>query len=171
MLCLLRVFPAGSRLRTRADRRGERQECRGASGRHGGSASPALIEKVRSAVTDGQGVYRITELRPGEYGRDLLDGRLHDGPARRHHPGDRVYRERECRNERRQRRETVIVSGASPIVDTSNVRTQIIVQRAELDALPLAKSFMGYNALIPGMKAARRKWVHATSAASLENRR
>src|SRR4051812_5179946 len=31
------------------------------------ASSPALIEKVRSAVTDGQGVYRITELRPGEY--------------------------------------------------------------------------------------------------------
>ena len=31
------------------------------------AASPALIEKVRSAVTDGQGVYRIIDLRPGTY--------------------------------------------------------------------------------------------------------
>src|ERR1043166_831444 len=30
-------------------------------------ASPALIERVRSAVTDGRGVYRITELAPGTY--------------------------------------------------------------------------------------------------------
>ena len=30
-------------------------------------ASPALIEKVRSTVTDGQGNYKITELRPGVY--------------------------------------------------------------------------------------------------------
>ena len=30
-------------------------------------SSPALIEKVRSAVTDGSGQYRITELRPGVY--------------------------------------------------------------------------------------------------------
>ena len=30
-------------------------------------ASPALIEKVRSAVTDGQGNYKLTELRPGVY--------------------------------------------------------------------------------------------------------
>ena len=30
-------------------------------------ASPALIEKARSAVTDGQGLYRITDLRPGPY--------------------------------------------------------------------------------------------------------
>ena len=31
------------------------------------AASPALIEKLRTAVTDGQGVYRIVDLRPGVY--------------------------------------------------------------------------------------------------------
>src|SRR5688572_25187931 len=31
------------------------------------AASPALIEKVRTAVTDGEGRYNITDLRPGEY--------------------------------------------------------------------------------------------------------
>src|SRR5215211_6608215 len=31
------------------------------------AASPVLIEKVRSAVTDGAGQYRIPELRPGTY--------------------------------------------------------------------------------------------------------
>src|SRR5215831_17848897 len=30
-------------------------------------ASPALIEKVRTTVTDGSGNYKITELRPGTY--------------------------------------------------------------------------------------------------------
>ena len=31
------------------------------------ASSPALIEKVRSIVTDAEGVYRIIELRPGTY--------------------------------------------------------------------------------------------------------
>jgi hypothetical protein len=31
------------------------------------ASSPALIEKVRSAVSDGNGVYRIEDLRPGTY--------------------------------------------------------------------------------------------------------
>src|SRR5205085_2485945 len=31
------------------------------------AASPALIEKVRSTVTDGQGQYKIIDLRPGVY--------------------------------------------------------------------------------------------------------
>src|SRR5215471_4238429 len=30
-------------------------------------ASPALIEKTRTAVTDGSGQYRITDLRTGTY--------------------------------------------------------------------------------------------------------
>src|SRR5262249_24933476 len=31
------------------------------------AASPALIEKVRSATTDSAGLYRIVDLRPGVY--------------------------------------------------------------------------------------------------------
>src|SRR3977135_2968196 len=31
------------------------------------AASPALIEKVRTAVTDGTGQYRVEDLRPGPY--------------------------------------------------------------------------------------------------------
>src|SRR5881398_2113653 len=31
------------------------------------AASPALIERVRSVVTDGEGQYRIQTLRPGTY--------------------------------------------------------------------------------------------------------
>src|SRR5688572_19762363 len=31
------------------------------------ASSPALIEKVRTAITDGAGQYRIVDLRPGTY--------------------------------------------------------------------------------------------------------
>ena len=31
------------------------------------ASSPALIEKVRTAVSDGTGQYRIEDLRPGTY--------------------------------------------------------------------------------------------------------
>ena len=31
------------------------------------ASSPALIEKVRTAVTDGEGVYKIINLNPGSY--------------------------------------------------------------------------------------------------------
>src|SRR5688572_23920088 len=39
------------------------------------ASSPALIEKVRTAVTDGTGQYRIENLRPGAYNvRFVLTG-------------------------------------------------------------------------------------------------
>ena len=31
------------------------------------ASSPALIEKVRNAVTDGEGLFKIVDLRPGTY--------------------------------------------------------------------------------------------------------
>ena len=31
------------------------------------AASPALIERVRTAVTDGEGRYNVSDLRPGTY--------------------------------------------------------------------------------------------------------
>ncbi len=31
------------------------------------ASSPALIEKTRTAITDGTGTYQITDLRPGTY--------------------------------------------------------------------------------------------------------
>ena len=31
------------------------------------ASSPALIEKVRSVVTDSGGIYRVVDLRPGTY--------------------------------------------------------------------------------------------------------
>ena len=35
------------------------------------ASSPALIEKARTAVTDGTGQYRIPDLTPGTYTRHL----------------------------------------------------------------------------------------------------
>ena len=68
------------------------------------AASPALIEKVRTAVTDGTGQYRITELLPGTYTvtftltgfstvkRDGLEviGSFNDDAQRRHEGRQRV---------------------------------------------------------------------------------
>ena len=80
------------------------------------AASDALIEKVRTAVTDGSGQYRIIDLRPGTYtvtftlpgfntfirdglelpGRLRLDRQRRD--ARRHARGDGHGHRRESRS-------------------------------------------------------------------------
>ena len=113
-------------------------------------ASPALIEKVRSSVTDASGVYQITSLRPGTYtvsfslagfstvkreGLELsagftatVNGELRVGTLS----------------------ETITVSGASPVVDTQSARTQSVLSRETLDVLPTAKNFQGLAALTVG---------------------
>ena len=48
------------------------------------AASPALIEKTRTATTDGTGQYRIESLQPGTYTRDVhARGVLHLEARRR----------------------------------------------------------------------------------------
>ena len=45
------------------------------------ASSPALIEKVRSVVTDSEGRYNIVDLRPGIYRRHLHALRFQHVPA------------------------------------------------------------------------------------------
>src|SRR5687767_9632444 len=91
------------------------------------AASPALIEKVRVAVTDDQGNYKITDLRPGVYTVTFtLPGfatfrregiELTGGFTGTVSPEMRVG----------GLEETVTVTGASPIVDVQNVRNQNVI--------------------------------------------
>ena len=45
------------------------------------ASSPALIEKARTAVTDGSGQYQVVNLRPGTYVDDVHVVRLHHRQA------------------------------------------------------------------------------------------
>jgi hypothetical protein len=115
------------------------------------AASPALIEKVRTVVTDDQGNYKIVDLRPGTYsvtftltgfstirreGIELTTG--FTAPVN----ADMKLGSLE---------ETITVTGASPVVDTQNTRQQAVLTREVLDTVPTGKATPGYAALIPGV--------------------
>src|SRR5881397_1429146 len=107
------------------------------------AASPALIEKVRTVVSDSQGQYKIIDLRPGTYtvtftlpgfsvvkreGIELsagftatVNGELRVGALE----------------------ETITVTGQSPIVDTQNV-----IQMQVIQSLP--NTGTNFAALTPG---------------------
>ena len=115
------------------------------------AASPALIEKVRSAVTDGQGVYRVIDLRPGTYSVTFTLAGFNT--LRRENVelttgftatvnGDLTVG---------NLAETVTVSGATPVVDTQNVSQQRTFSRELLDAVPTAKSMLGIASLMPSV--------------------
>jgi len=116
------------------------------------ASSPALIEKVRAAVTDGEGRYNITDLRPGTYqvtfslpGFNTLRREGVQIPA-----GFTATVNADLQVGALE--ETVTVTGASPLVDTQNVRQQTIVTDELISALPSgSKGYMGIARLIPGM--------------------
>jgi hypothetical protein len=49
--------------------------------------------------------------------------------------------------------ETVTVSGASPLVDTQTVSRQTVLPKALLDAVPSAKTLLGFYALTPALQS------------------
>jgi hypothetical protein len=113
------------------------------------ATSPALIEKVRSAVTDGRGLYLIADLRPGKYdvtftipgfstvkreGIELTVGFTATVNA------DLAVGTLE---------ETITVSGGAPIVDTRTVIQRTTLPSTTLDALPLARNSNNLADLLP----------------------
>src|SRR5262245_16969001 len=114
------------------------------------AASPALIEKVRTVVTDSQGNYKIVDLRPGTYTVTFtLSGfstfkregvELTGGFAANVSPELKVG----------SLEETVTVTGASPIVDVQNVRNQNVISATLLNDVPTSKNFIGITALTLG---------------------
>jgi hypothetical protein len=115
------------------------------------AASPALIEKVRSAVTDERGQYRLSELRPGTYTLTFsLAGFAtvkHEGLELRTNFTATVDADLKVS----QLEETITVTGATPLVDTASATQQRTISREVLDTVPTAKSVLGIAALIPAV--------------------
>ena len=119
------------------------------------ASSPALIERVRTATTDETGQYKILELRPGTYSVQFsLPG---FSSVRREGieltTGFTASVNAELRVGAIE--ETVTVSGASPVVDLQNVKTQVVMTRDIVDSIPTGKYFQNLAVLIPGVVASR----------------
>src|SRR5712691_4032890 len=117
------------------------------------AASPALIERVRTAVSDEQGRYRIVDLRPGLYtvtfalpgfnelrreGIELTSGFTATVNAELKVGG---------------LGETITVSEAAPLVDVQNTQVQVTISRETLDALPTSRRPAQLITLIPAANA------------------
>ncbi|MBI2185814.1 MAG: TonB-dependent receptor, partial [Acidobacteria bacterium] len=118
------------------------------------ASSPALIEKVRSAATDGTGQYRIENLRPGLYTVTFtLSG---FSPVRRE--GIELTGTFTATVSAELRvgglAETVTVSGEAPIVDVQNTTQQRVFDQEVTDALPTGRLPSSLAVLIPGMTTA-----------------
>jgi len=117
------------------------------------AASPVLIEKVRSVVTDGTGQYRIVDLRPGTYSVTFtLQG---FATVQREGIGLTGAFTATVNADMRVGTvtETITVTGESPIVDVQSTQQQRVMQKEVIDAIPSGRSYQSLTVLIPGMVA------------------
>jgi hypothetical protein len=107
------------------------------------ASSPALIEKVRTAVTDDQGQYRIIDLRAGVY---TLSFSL---------PGFNVVRRENIELAGTQTltipvdlrvgglQETITVTGETPVVDVQNARREVVMDTNTIQTIPATRAVGG----------------------------
>ena len=115
------------------------------------AGSDALIEKTRTAVTDGGGQYRIVDLPAGSYRATFTlagfatvvrDGISLSGAFTATINVDlRVGGVQE----------TVTIAGASPIVDVQSTVRQDVLKGSLITELPAARNIQNIAILIPGM--------------------
>jgi hypothetical protein len=113
-------------------------------------ASPALIEKVRTTVTDGQGRYNVVSLRPGLYtvtfsltgfGNVIREGIELTSDFTANVNADMKVGTLQ---------ESITVTGESPIVDTTAITQRHVMTRDVLDAMPTGRNIQAVGIMIPG---------------------
>jgi len=116
------------------------------------AASAALIEKVRTVVSDGEGRYSIVDLRPGTYvvtftltGFNTLRREGIDLPSNFTMTINADLRVGSLE-------ESVTVTGAAPIVDVQSTQRTHVLSRELLDSLPTGRNYSGLAALMPGVR-------------------
>ena len=116
------------------------------------AASPALIEKTRTAVTDSAGVYRIVSLDPGTYSLTFTLAGFSQvkrenieliGSATLTIPVELKVGSFE---------ETVVVSGDSPIVDVQSTRREAVIAGDVVRTLPGTRSMGSLITMVPGVE-------------------
>ena len=115
------------------------------------AASPALIEKVRTVVSDGAGQYRIIELRPGTYSVTFSLPGFNTVKREGIELSGTFVATVNADMRVGALEETITVTGAAPVVDVQSTRGQQVLDRQIVRDLPTSRSYYSLVALIPGM--------------------
>ena len=112
------------------------------------ATSPALLEKLRTAVTDGAGVYRLENLPPGTY---TITYTLQGFSTNRRQGLELPSNFTATVNVEMRLgalEESIVVTGESPVVDTQSTAKPTVVDRELLDLLPTGRTAQTAGALI-----------------------
>jgi hypothetical protein len=127
-------------------------------------ASPVLIEKARTVVSDGTGQYRITDLPPGTY---VLTFSL-PGFSTVKREGLAVSGSGVITANADLRvgavAETVTVTAASPVVDVQSVRREVVLNAETLSTLPATRGYGSALAAVPALNIGGVAGAGATTA-------
>src|SRR5712691_11794548 len=115
------------------------------------AASPVLIEKVRSVVSDDTGQYRIVKLRPGTYSVTFSLPGFSTVKREGIELAGTFVATVNADLRVGALEETITVTGETPIVDVQSAKVQTILNRDILAAIPTSRNAIGIQALIPGM--------------------
>src|SRR5437667_238981 len=115
------------------------------------AASPALIERTRSATTDSQGQYKILDLRPGTYavtftlpGFSTVKREDIELPAQFTATVNVELKVGTIE-------ETVIVNAASPVVDVQNVIKRQVISSDVIASMPTSKNWSTIGVMTIGV--------------------
>jgi hypothetical protein len=113
------------------------------------AASDVLIERVRSAISDSTGQYRIVDLRPGTYAVTFTLAGFNTFKREGIELTGSFTATVNAEMKVGSIEESVTVTGESPIIDTQSVKRQTVLSNEIVTALPAARAYAGVMTLIP----------------------
>lgn len=116
------------------------------------ATSPVLIEKVRSAVTDSAGQYRIESLVPGTYDVTFTLSGFSAFKREAVVIGGTGVITINAEMRVGGVTETITVSGETPVVDTQSTRREVVLDNETMRALPSVRSYSYLLTTVPGLQ-------------------
>ena len=118
------------------------------------ASSSALIEKARTAITDGSGQYQIVDLRPGTY---TLTFTL-TGFASVKRDGIEVSGAGVITMNADMKignlSDVIDVTGEAPVVDVQSTKRQAVLENKVINELPVARGYGAILAAVPSLQGA-----------------
>jgi hypothetical protein len=115
------------------------------------AASPVLIEKTKSAVSDGAGVYRIVDLRPGTYSMTFTLG----GFTTVKREGIELTGSFTATINADMKvgaiAETITVTGETPVVDVQSAKREVVLTGDVIASLPGTHAYGNILNAMPGV--------------------
>src|SRR2546423_1880205 len=115
------------------------------------ATSPVLIEKVRTAVSDGTGQYRIESLTPGTYSVTMTLAGFSTYKREGIELTGTFIATINADLKVGTVAETITVTGETPVVDVQSAKREVTLNSDVLKAIPTVRSYNAIVSVVPGV--------------------